>query len=103
MTGFTLFYLINRRQARLPIELMVNFSVIKEKELSDALLERTFHIMKRMNKDLDKVRKRITEKQKAQKKRHDEKDVSEKLKISDKVLVEQTHLRNNMSAKLKSQ
>ena len=78
-------------------------SVMEEKELLNALLERTFHIMKRMNKDLDKVRERITEKQKAQKRRHDEKGVSEKLKIGDKVLVEQTHLRNNMSAKLESQ
>ena len=56
-----------------------------------------------MDKDLDKVRERITEKQKAQKKRYDKKGMLEKLKIGNKVLVEQMHLRNNMSAKLESQ
>ena len=102
-TGFTPFYLVNGRQARLPVELMVDSTVTTEKEMPEALLERTFHIMKRMDNDLTKVRARIKEKQKAQKKRYDEKGISEKLKISDKVLVKQTHLRNNMLAKLESQ
>ena len=102
-TGFTPFYLINGQQARLPVELMVDSSDSTEQGMEEALLERTFQIMERMDRDLDKVRKRVLEKQKAQKKRYDEKGVSVKLKIGDKVLVEQTHLRNNMSAKLESQ
>ena len=102
-TGFTPFYLINGRQARLPVELMVDSSSSTEKGIKEALLERTFHIMERMDRDLDTVRTRVQEKQKAQKKRYDEKGISGKLKIGDKVLVEQTHLRNNMSAKLESQ
>jgi transposase InsO family protein len=102
-TGFTPFYLVNGRQARLLVELMVDSTVTAEKEMPDALLERTFHIMERMDRDIDQVRNRIKEKQKIQKKRYDEKGISGKLKIGDKVLVEQTHLRNNMSAKLESQ
>ena len=102
-TGFTPFYLVNGRQARLPVKLIVETETSKEKDIKEALLERTFHIMERMDRDLDTVRARVKEKQKVQKKRYDEKGISEKLKIGDKVLVEQTHLRNNMSAKLESQ
>ena len=82
---------------------MVDSNGSTEKGIKEALLERTFHIMERMDRDLDTVRTRVQEKQKAQKKRYDEKGISGKLKIGDKVLVEQTHLRNNMSAKLESQ
>src|SRR5688572_22623507 len=102
-TGFTPFYLVYGRQARLPIELMVDSTVNDEKELQVALMERAFHIMERMDSDIGIVRERIKEKQKAQKKRYDEKGISEKLNIGDKVLVKQTHLCNNMSAKLESQ
>jgi len=82
---------------------MVDFTITTEKELPEALLERTFHIMKRMDSDIEKVKARVQEKQKERKKRYDEKGISEKLKIGDKVLVEQTQLRNNMSAKLEKQ
>ena len=99
-TGFAPFYLVNGRQARLPVELMVDSFSSEEKDIKDALLERTFQIMERLDNDLDKVRLRVNEKQKAQKKRYDEKGISEKLQIGDKVLVEQSHLRKNMSAKL---
>ena len=102
-TGFTPFYLVNGRQARLPVELMVDSTITTEKELPEALLERTFHIMERMDSDIEKVKARVQEKQKERKKRYDEKGISEKLKIGDKVLVEQTQLRNNMSAKLEKQ
>jgi hypothetical protein len=101
-TGFTPFYLMHGRQARLPVELMVESSVSMEKDLPEALLERTFHIMDRLDRDLNKVRERVSEKQKSQKQRHDDKGVSPKLNIGDKVLVEQSQLRNNMSAKLES-
>ena len=40
-TGFTLFYLINGRQARLPVELMVDSSDSTEQGMKEALLERT--------------------------------------------------------------
>ena len=86
-TGFTPLYLVNVRQATLPVELMVDSTVPEEMDFSDALLKRTYHIMDRMDRDLDKVRSRVNEKQKVQKKRYDEKDISEKLKIGDKVLV----------------
>src|SRR2546430_12824957 len=82
---------------------MVDSSSSTEKGIKEALLERTFHIMERMDRDLNTVKTRVQEKQKAQKKQYDEKGISGKLKIGDKVLVEQTHLRNNMSAKLESQ
>src|ERR1051325_4447399 len=81
---------------------MVESSVSMEKDLPEALLERTFHIIDRLDRDLNKVRERVSEKQKSQKQRHDDKGVSPKLNIGDKVLVEQSQLRNNMSAKLES-
>ncbi|GBC05841.1 hypothetical protein RclHR1_06470004 [Rhizophagus clarus] len=102
-TGYSPFYLIYGRQAVLPIELMIDTNINKEKDIHEALLERTYDIMEKMDQDLEKVKIRINQRQQIQKKKYDDKGISLKLKIGDKVLVEQTHLRNNMSAKLENQ
>ncbi|GES82982.1 enzymatic polyprotein, putative [Rhizophagus clarus] len=102
-TGYLPFYLIYGRQAVLPIELMIDTNINKEKDIHEALLEQTYDIMEKMDQDLEKVKIRINQRQQIQKKKYDDKGISLKLKIGDKVLVEQTYLRNNMSAKLENQ
>ncbi|CAI2197298.1 3086_t:CDS:1, partial [Funneliformis geosporum] len=63
-------------------------------EEKDALLKRTQEIME--NNDAYEVQQRI----KIQQAKRKQKNVSEKFKIGNKVLLHQTHLENNFSAKL---
>ncbi|CAI2196465.1 9047_t:CDS:1, partial [Funneliformis geosporum] len=76
----------------LPIDLKV---VTYNKEEKDALLKQTQKIME--NNNAYEVQRRI----KIQQAKRKQKNVSEKFKIGNKILLHQTHLENNFSAKLK--
>ncbi|HVH96324.1 MAG TPA: DDE-type integrase/transposase/recombinase, partial [Bacillus sp. (in: firmicutes)] len=92
-TGFTPFQLIYGRQAILPIELKVS---TYRKEEMDALLGRTKEIIE--NNDSLKAQQRIKLLQEKRKQTQN----SDRFRIGDKVLLHQTHLENNFSAKLEA-
>ncbi|CAI2168029.1 1396_t:CDS:2 [Funneliformis geosporum] len=81
-----------------------NYEIIHKKgkynsvpnEEKDALLKRTQEIME--NNDAYEIQQQI----KIQQAKRKQKNVSEKFKIGNKVLLHQTHLENNFSAKLEA-
>jgi hypothetical protein len=101
-TGYSPFYLMYGRQAKLPVELKVETICDSEKDMEEAILDRVATIHK-MEIDQQDVLINIEQGQQKAKDRHDDQRVAQRLKISDKVLVERTWKRKDMSAKLENQ
>jgi hypothetical protein len=101
-TGYSPFYLMYGRQAKLPVELKVETICDSERDMEEAILDRVATIHK-MEIDQQDVLINIEQGQQKAKDRHDDQRVAQRLKISDKVLVERTWKRKDMSAKLENQ
>ena len=99
-TGYTPFYLLYGRQAKLPIELKIPTELSNDKNIKDALMERLFKIINQLEDDRQIALNQIKVDQQKQKDRHDIGATFEKFKIGDKVLVEHIWLKTNFSAKL---
>jgi hypothetical protein len=71
-----------------------------EEIVQNPLLNRLYKLIQDIEEDRQGVVKQIQKEQHKQKVRYDQQGVTEKLQIGDKVLVERTWLRSNLSAKL---
>src|SRR5260363_433084 len=102
-TKFTPFSLIYGREAKLPIETIVESYYEEDLKFYKALLKRTFEIEDVLIKQQNKALENIQTAQQNQQKHYNKYIKHNKLKISDKVLVAKSFLKNVFSAKLEEQ
>ena len=99
-TKFTPFSLIYGRDAKLPIETIVETYYDEDLSFNEALIKRTFEIKDITLKQQKEAIENIKQAQQIQKAAHDKNIKNPELKIGNKVLVAQSHLKNVFSAKL---
>ena len=101
-TKFTPFSLIYGREAKLPIETIIETYYDEDTSFQEALLKRIFETEDLLIKQQEAIQN-IQEAQHSQKEYHDKNLKHNTLKIGDKVLVARSHLKNIFSAKLEEQ
>ena len=74
-----------------------------EQNINDALMNRLTNLIDKLEQDKQDALDNMNQIQERQKDRHNDQRVSERLKIGEKVLVEKTWKRRDMSAKLEAQ
>jgi hypothetical protein len=99
-TKFTPFSLIYGRDAKLPIESIIETYYEENNSFQEALLKRIFEIEDVLLKQQEEAINNIREVQKLQKEYHDKNLRHSKLNIGDQVLVAKSFLKNVFSAKL---
>src|SRR5215216_2295667 len=102
-TNYTPFYLMYGQQAVLPVDLQLNTISTNEENIDDALLNRLTILIDKLDANNQDALDNMNQTQERQKDRHNDHRVSERLKIGEKVLVEKTWKRRDMSAKLEAQ
>ena len=99
-TGYTPFQLTYRRQAVLPIELILPIDEIHaEINLEDSILSRAFDLIDKLPEVQEKAKQNTETSQEKQKERHDRKLKPEEFEIGDKVLVQRKNIEASRSVK----
>jgi hypothetical protein len=88
-TGYTLFQLVYRRQATLPVELILPTSEPEpEIDLEDSILTRAYELIDRLKDSQGQARKNTTASQQKQKERHDARITLIEFEVGDKVWIQ---------------